>query len=270
MDPGPGSGDSRHPSLSILPPLDPEARVEFRRGLAQKPIVIRHHPPMPESVASKELVFVYGSLCRGGPDSFRMEGAGFLERGQLEGRLYQISDRPAVVLGRDQGWVKGEFYLASEELLEDLDRYHGTGESCTRLRIPVEGWTKLRRGERVWTWEWTAPVNGGRLIASGDWMDCLVPRTPPWFTWIGVFCFAGAPVAWLVGAIALFAAQEAIGVAALLASVLCPAAGLWAVSIGARRRERWRIFRAIATGLLILEGLTVLLCVGFVLFEHFS
>ncbi|QJE95294.1 gamma-glutamylcyclotransferase family protein [Luteolibacter luteus] len=228
---------------------------------------------MPLDDHKNDLIFVYGSLCRGGPDAFHMEEAELIAHGQVEGRLYQISGRPAVVLGRGQGWVKGEFYSISHDRLEALDQYHGTGESCKRLHIPVEGWTKLGRGERVWTWEWTAPVSGSRSIASGDWMDYLFPWTPPWFAWIGTSCFIGAPVVCWVGMIALFIGgrwQVTCGVVALVASVLCPVVGLWAVSIGARRRERWRIFRGIITGLLILEGLAALACVGYFLFEDFS
>ncbi len=42
---------------------------------------------MSEPERKEELVFVHGSLRRGGPDASRMEGAEFVESGDIEGVL---------------------------------------------------------------------------------------------------------------------------------------------------------------------------------------
>ncbi|MEO8614231.1 MAG: gamma-glutamylcyclotransferase family protein, partial [Luteolibacter sp.] len=44
------------------------------------------------------MVFVYGTLRRGGSNHFRMDGAEFITAGRIAGRMYKIDWYPGLVL----------------------------------------------------------------------------------------------------------------------------------------------------------------------------
>jgi gamma-glutamylcyclotransferase (GGCT)/AIG2-like uncharacterized protein YtfP len=132
---------------------------------------------MTKSDTGPELVFVYGTLRRGGSNAFRMEGAEFVGRGRMEGKLHVISWYPGLVIGRGNGWVSGELYRVGPEHLGALDAFEGIsageveGAEYRRVVVPVllEG-AIFEESVEAWAYEWTGPVDEERWIPSGDWL----------------------------------------------------------------------------------------------------
>ena len=126
------------------------------------------------SDGSGELVFVYGTLRRGGSNAFRMNGAEFVSAGQVEGKLYAISWYPGLVLERGGETVEGDLFRVGSAQLGALDDFEGIsaneieGPGYRRERSEVS----IRDGEVevAWTYEWKGPVDESRWIQSGDWL----------------------------------------------------------------------------------------------------
>lgn len=114
-----------------------------------------------------DLVFVYGTLRRGGSNHFRMDGAEFVTEGTVRGRLYQIDWYPGLVSDGAGDEIIGEVYQVSSSVLEKLDRFEGA--EYRRLQTQV----RLPDGETVsaWIWEWLGSVDEVRRITSGDWLS---------------------------------------------------------------------------------------------------
>ena len=144
-----------------------------------------------KSDTAPELVFVYGTLRRGGSNAFRMDGAEFVGKGTVEGFLHAVSWYPGLVLGGDCGRVIGELYRVGAEQLRALDEFEGLsaneieGAEYRRVRVEVipDG-----SGDTLtaWTYEWLGPVDERKLVWSGDWLDVVQPRSSPVFTWVGI------------------------------------------------------------------------------------
>ena len=122
---------------------------------------------------TRELVFVYGTLRRGGSNHHRMSGADFMAAGTVRGKIYRIAWYPGLVLG-DEGEVKGEVYSVDAAQLMKLDAFEGLSAG------EIEG-SEYRRSKAVvfktdgktipaWVWEWIGPFDEGRLVAEGDWL----------------------------------------------------------------------------------------------------
>jgi gamma-glutamylcyclotransferase (GGCT)/AIG2-like uncharacterized protein YtfP len=122
---------------------------------------------------TRELVFVYGTLRRGGTNHFRMSGADLVAEGVVKGRIYRISWYPGLVLG-DEGEVKGEVYSVDAAQLLELDTFEG-------LSAGEMGGSEYRRVKAVvsrpdgntlsaWVWEWIGPFDVKDLLAQGDWI----------------------------------------------------------------------------------------------------
>ena len=138
---------------------------------------------MSASAESKELVFVYGTLRRGGSNAFRMEGAEFIGTGRVEGKLYVISWYPGLVPGRDLGWVSGDVFRVGPQQMRALDEFEGLaageieGSEYRRVKVPVF-LEEIPQGEArcAWVYEWKGPVDESRQISSGDWIDATGPE----------------------------------------------------------------------------------------------
>lgn len=199
--------------------------------------------------ASGELVFVYGTLRRGGSNAFRMDGAEFVGRGRAEGKLYAISWYPGLVLGRNSGWVTGEVYRVSPEQLRALDEFEGISAN------EIEGAEYRRVGADVAldgmpyddtlhcsAFEWKGPVVQERRIPSGDWLEVIEPRPRPVFT---TLCLAFA-VCCLPSLGGVF--WIANGFAAVLLILGVPGCGMISGWVGQRRNERWTRLRSVGAG----------------------
>ena len=75
--------------------------------------------------AAPQLVFVYGTLRRGGSNHFRMAGAQFVSLGSITGRIYRIDWYPGLVLDPAGDEIYGEIYALDPEQLVALDIFEG-------------------------------------------------------------------------------------------------------------------------------------------------
>ncbi|QJE95292.1 gamma-glutamylcyclotransferase family protein [Luteolibacter luteus] len=214
---------------------------------------------MSDSAASKELVFVYGTLRHGGSNAFRMEGADFVSRGRVEGSLYVISWYPGLVTGRDLGWVSGDVFRVGADQMRALDEFEGLaageieGSEYRRVQVPVflEG---IPHEETIWAWvyEWKGPVDESRRIASGDWLDVAEPGAASAFSWVTICIAAALMTLFVASAIGLDFTPAQTGRAGtwLLVAFIygAPLVGIMAAALAKRRREGFRRPREIASG----------------------
>lgn len=126
------------------------------------------------STDGRELVFVYGTLRRGGSNHFRMEKAEFISEARARGFLYRIDWYPGLVLDERGNDIAGEVYAVDPDLLSVLDVFEGIsaqeveGSEYRRVRTVV----KLPEGFlSPWVWEWNGAVDESKKIAGGDWLN---------------------------------------------------------------------------------------------------
>lgn len=121
-----------------------------------------------------ELVFVYGTLRRGGSNHFRLAGAEFVTGGTITGRMYRINWYPGLVLDAAGDEIHGEVYSADPELLAALDIFEGIsagemdGSEYRRVQTTVVG--KDSRLLSAWVWEWLGMVVESQRLRDGDWL----------------------------------------------------------------------------------------------------
>lgn len=121
-----------------------------------------------------QLVFVYGTLRRGGSNHFRMAGAEFVAPGTITGRMYRIDWYPGLVLDDAGDEIHGEVYSVDPELLAILDVFEGLsageieGSEYRRVRTSV-----IQRDSRpvnAWVWEWLGATDESQRLMDGDWL----------------------------------------------------------------------------------------------------
>jgi len=183
-----------------------------------------------------------------------MEGAHFVGSGEVAGMLLSVSGFPAWVSDSQAGWVSGDVFEVSAEVLNKLDQEEahvatsvaGGGYQLVRAKV-------YRPGSQIppwvaWAWEWTGNVEKRQIIPSGDWMDAQHPRTAPWLTGVAVACLISLPAGLITG-VALHASSDAIvrglGDMVALASAIGPMAAAVSAYFGDKRREKFPAFRAL-------------------------
>jgi gamma-glutamylcyclotransferase (GGCT)/AIG2-like uncharacterized protein YtfP len=123
---------------------------------------------------SPQLVFVYGTLRRGGSNDFRMAGAEFITAGTVAGRIYRIDWYPGLVLDDAGDEIHGEVYAVDEELLADLDLFEGLSageiEGSEYRRVPATVVCKDSRILTAWVWEWLGITDESQRLHDGDWL----------------------------------------------------------------------------------------------------
>ncbi len=112
------------------------------------------------------LVFVYGTLRRGGSNNFRMDGFSWIGPAAVNGHLYEVSWYPALVLDENAGEVVGDLYKVSEEGLAALDEFEGSEYRRTRTMVQNSD----NEAESAWVWAWNKPTEGLQPIPGGDWL----------------------------------------------------------------------------------------------------
>lgn len=121
-----------------------------------------------------ELVFVYGTLRRGGSNHFRMAGAEFVTAGTISGRMYRINWYPGLVLDAAGDEIHGEVYSADPELLAALDIFEGIsagemdGSEYRRVQTTVVGQDSQLL--TAWVWEWLGMTDESQRLRDGDWL----------------------------------------------------------------------------------------------------
>ena len=124
------------------------------------------HPP--------QLVFVYGTLRRGGSNHFRLAGAELISCGTIIGRMYHIDWYPGLILDDSGDEIYGEIYSVEHELLTSLDAFEGfsAGEIQGSEYRRVQTTVMQQNSETViaWVWEWVGIVSENQRVSAGDWL----------------------------------------------------------------------------------------------------
>ncbi len=219
-----------------------------------------------KSDTASELVFVYGTLRSGASNACRMEGAEFVGRGRVAGRLFRISWYPGMVLDKDAGWVTGDLFRVSPEQLGKLDEYEGLaageveGSEYRRTMVTVYQSDFPDASWNAWVWEWTGPVDREKIVTSGDWMDVEQPRQAPWFTATAGICLLGFPVGIVMSALTRYygsAAADVVRNVLSMGVLLSPFTALWATYLAKRRRERAEVARIMIFVFAFMGGILV-------------
>lgn len=129
---------------------------------------------------SRQLVFVYGTLRRGGSNHWRMQESVWVGPGTVEAELFRIDWYPGLLLAEGSGSrVIGEIYQVDAISLAALDAFEGLSageiEGSEYRRVK----TLVLTSEGVieaWVWEWKGPVDPSRNIKSGDWLEACPPE----------------------------------------------------------------------------------------------
>lgn len=119
---------------------------------------------------NKQLVFVYGSLRRGGANAMErlFPRAEFVGAARARGRLYDLGEYPGLLVDEACAAVVGEVYEVDEETVRELDEFEATADYVRRLiAVSFED-----RAESCWVYEPPTEVcRRCELIASGDWIE---------------------------------------------------------------------------------------------------
>lgn len=121
-----------------------------------------------------QLVFVYGTLRRGGSNHFRMAGAEFIASGTVAGRMYRIDWYPGLVIDDAGDEIHGEVYSVGPELLAALDIFEGLSageiEGSEYRRVHATVVQRDSRTITAWVWEWLGETEEARRVFDGDWL----------------------------------------------------------------------------------------------------
>ncbi|MCM3901441.1 MAG: gamma-glutamylcyclotransferase [Pyrinomonadaceae bacterium] len=133
---------------------------------------------------NKHLVFVYGTLRRGGARSMsiRFPDSRFIADAKVSGSLYDLGAYPGLLLNESNSSVIGEVYEVDDEILNELDDFEA---SSNYLRKQVE--ISLGNQRRMcWVYEPNPEFYSPRtLITSGDWTEYAKSKTDwPGDTWL--------------------------------------------------------------------------------------
>ncbi len=121
-----------------------------------------------------QLVFVYGTLRRGGSNHFRMAGAEWIAPGTVRGRLYRIDWYPGLVLDDAGEEIHGEVYSVGPELLSALDVFEGLSageiEGSEYRRVETTVMPRNSQPLTTWIWEWLGITHESQRLTDGDWL----------------------------------------------------------------------------------------------------
>ena len=125
---------------------------------------------------NKQLVFVYGTLRRGGAGAMSTTFANseFIADAKVSGSLYDLGAYPGVLLNESNSLVIGEVYEVDDEILNKLD---GIEASSYYWRKQVE--ISLGTHRRMcWIYEPNPEFYSHRtLITSGGWIEYAKTKT---------------------------------------------------------------------------------------------
>ncbi len=116
----------------------------------------------------KVCLFVYGTLKRGEPLHYLLEGARFLGEGHVRGyALYHLGEYPAVRPASETSLVWGEVYEIPSELLPVLDEVEDEYQR-QKVRVKMKG----RDGFlQAWIYVYRDPLPEHLRIPEGRWVS---------------------------------------------------------------------------------------------------
>ena len=124
-------------------------------------------------------VFVYGTLRRGEerhPALLRHAATGG-EAAATAGTLLDLGPYPGLIVDGPEASVAGELYSAADPdalfaELDAIETFRGFGVPGSLYRRAIVRVRRAHLGSTLaWTYVYTGPRNGARVIASGDWLD---------------------------------------------------------------------------------------------------
>ena len=125
---------------------------------------------------NKHLVFVYGSLRRGGAGalSIRFPNSKFVADAKVSGSLYDLGAYPGLLLSESDSVVVGEVYEVDDEILNKLDNFEASSNYYRKqVEISLGNQRKM-----CWTYEPNPEFYSLRtLITSGDWLEYAKTKT---------------------------------------------------------------------------------------------
>jgi gamma-glutamylcyclotransferase (GGCT)/AIG2-like uncharacterized protein YtfP len=124
----------------------------------------------------KHLVFVYGTLRRGGAGAMpiRFPKSKFIAAAKASGSLYDLGAYPGLVVDESKPLVVGEVYEVDDETLKELDDFEASSDYLRKqVGISLGGQKRM-----CWTYEpnpdsYSFPT----LITSGDWIEYARTKT---------------------------------------------------------------------------------------------
>jgi gamma-glutamylcyclotransferase (GGCT)/AIG2-like uncharacterized protein YtfP len=108
-----------------------------------------------------ELIFVYGTLKRGGENHYLLEGSRFAGEASINGwEMRDLGDYPAITKS-DGGNVHGEMYIVSDETFLRISILEGYPSLFQRMVVKTNvGWS---------AWVYYMEKTKGPIIESGRW-----------------------------------------------------------------------------------------------------
>ena len=125
---------------------------------------------------NKHLVFVYGTLRRGGERamSLRFPNSKFIADARVIGSLYDLGAYPGLLLNEANSLVIGEVYQVDDEILNKLDDIEASSHYW-RKQVEISLGTHRRI---CWIYEPNPEFYSLRkLITSGDWIEYAKTKT---------------------------------------------------------------------------------------------
>lgn len=125
---------------------------------------------------NKHLVFVYGTLRRGGARamSIRFPDSKFIADTKVSGSLYDLGAHPGLLLNDSDSPVTGEVYEVDDEILNKLDDFEASSY-YRRKQVEISLGTHRRA---CWIYEPNPEFYSPRiLIESGDWLEYAKTKT---------------------------------------------------------------------------------------------
>ena len=119
---------------------------------------------------NKHLVFVYGTLRRGGAGAMpvRFPSSRFIAEAKVSGSLYDLGAYPGLLLNESSSLVSGEVYEVDDATLKELDEFEAL-TNFWRKQVELSLGAQSRMG---WTYEPDPEFHSLRtLIRSGDWIE---------------------------------------------------------------------------------------------------
>jgi gamma-glutamylcyclotransferase (GGCT)/AIG2-like uncharacterized protein YtfP len=133
----------------------------------------------------KHILFVYGTLQQPGNEfaAYLNKYYTYLKPAKIKGLLYDVGEYPALIVNSDKPyWINGGLFDIDEKALKLIDSYEGYGdkEEQPNLFKREKHTTSTADGEiDAWVYIYNLPVDGLKLIPSGNYMEYLVKKNPP-------------------------------------------------------------------------------------------